>query len=166
MAFPGREECGFQLDWQIFKWAEPEGFFGGLQKHIQLHRGSNWGELKFAGPSQARAKALANEQVPKVELRPSASELGRKKVFPGPTKIIFFIFSNTKWTTQSTDSGCNLDIVKPEVWHFAWKFVISAFSLFPLRKSGPNHFLRHFLSWKLRSSHEGHNKNWSWPSLA
>ena len=72
MAFPRREECR-QISKRGTIQCGNAHFFGGRQntfsftggqigvnwglqvQHIRLHGGSNWGELRFAGPSQARA---------------------------------------------------------------------------------------------------------------
>ena len=50
---PGGRNVGFSWVGRFPSEQSPKGFFWG--KHIQLHKGSNWGELKFADPSQARA---------------------------------------------------------------------------------------------------------------
>ena len=101
-----------------------------------------WIEICRSKPSQGLRPWPMNKSQKWIwGLRP---QIWGGKSFPGPTKIIFFIFSNTKWTTQSTDSGRNLDIVKPEVWQFAWEFVISAFSSFPLIEIWPKPFFETF----------------------
>ena len=152
MAFPRREECGFQWDWQIFAFS----FTGG-----QI--GVNW---KFAGPSQARAWGPGQWTSPKSGTEAFGLRFGGKKFSQAQQKSFFSFFQ--------TQNGPPNPLIQAAIWTLSSQkchilhenLSFQHLAHFHFLKSGPNHFLRHFLSWKLRTSHGGYNKNWSWPSLA
>ena len=134
--------------------------------HIQLHRGSNWGELRFAGPSQARAWGPGQWTSPKSGTEAFGLRFGGKKFSQAQQKSFFSFFQ--------TQNGPPNPLIQAAIWTLSSQkchilhenLSFQHLAHFHFLKSGPNHFLRHFLSWKLRTSHGGHNKNWSWPSLA
>ena len=109
------QEGGMQADFQTRDNPVREcAFFWGPTKHIQLHRGSNWGELGFAGPTHSASRGVKLGWIEICRSKPSQGlrpwllnksqkwnwglrpQIWREKSFPRPNKNHFFHFFKHK----------------------------------------------------------------------